>query len=264
MRNVRVLLAYDGSPFFGWQRQDGFDTVQEALEDALEALVGDKVVVHGAGRTDTGVHALGQVAHFHVETRLADDRVRHALNHYLPPTVRCLRLETCDPGFHARFHAKGKRYAYVTATQRFRPPFAPHLCHWIPEPLDLGAMRRAAAVLVGRPAFSAFATVGSPRRDNVRTLSAVRIVARKRRFAVFVQGDGFLYNMVRTIAGTLFEVGRGKLGPRDVVDILASGERERAGPTAPAAGLYLVAVRYPEKPFVGPDAGPAGTPGLFA
>ena len=137
MRNLRTLIAYDGSGFFGWQRQDGFDTVQQSLEEALEALVGDKVVVHGAGRTDTGVHALGQVAHFHVETRLDDDRLRHALNAHLPVGVRVLRAETCPEDFHARYSAIGKRYVYLVVTERFRPPFARHLTHWVPETLDL-------------------------------------------------------------------------------------------------------------------------------
>jgi tRNA pseudouridine38-40 synthase len=149
------------------------------------------------------------------------------------------------------------------ATQRFRPPFAPELCHWVPEALDLAAMRRAAAALVGRHDFSAFTNAGSPRLDNVRTLAALRIVARRRRFAVFLQGNGFLYNMARTIAGTLIEVGRGKLSAADVPAILAAGLREDAGPTAPAAGLYLVAVRYAERPFAGRDRGPHGAPGVF-
>ena len=263
MRNVRALIAYDGSGFFGWQRQDGFVSVQQTIEEALDVLSGAKLVVHGAGRTDTGVHALGQVAHFHIDTRLADDRLRHALNAHLPPSVRVLRLESCAQDFHARFHAKGKRYAYLVSTQRFRPPFAPALCHWIPDALDLAAMRGAAAAFVGKHDFSAFTNAGSPRHDNVRTLGALRIVARRRRFAVLLQGNGFLYNMARTIVGTLIEVGRGKLAAAEIPAILASGERERAGPTAPACGLYLVAVRYPERPFVGRDRGPGGAPGLF-
>lgn len=263
MRNVRIQVAYDGSRFFGWQRQEGFLSVQEALEEALADLVGERVVVHGAGRTDTGVHALRQVASFHVDTALDDDRLRHALNAHLAPGAVVRRLETCRPDFHAQYDARGKRYLYLTLTTRFRPPFGEQQAHWVPQTLDLGAMRRAAAHLVGRHDFRALATSGSERRTTVRTLSAVRLVPRRERFAVVVQGDGFLYNMVRTLVGTLLEVGRGKLDPDEVREILASRDRRRAGPTAPAAGLYLLAVRYAEPCFAGPDLGPHGAPGLF-
>jgi len=263
MRNVRALISYDGSAFFGWQRQDGFRSVQQSIEEALEALVGDKVVVHGAGRTDTGVHALGQVAHFHLDTALDDDRLRHALNFHLPEGVLILRLESCAADWHARFDARRKRYAYLVATSRFRPVFARQLMHWTYEPLDLAAMRAAAALLVGRHDFSAFANAGSARRENVRELSRIRIVARRRYFAIVMQGGGFLYNMARTLAGTLIDVGRGKIEAGDVAHILASRERSLAGPTAPAAGLYLVSVRYDEPIFRGVDRGPRGAPGTF-
>lgn len=263
MRNVRVEVAYDGSRFYGWQRQDGFESVQGALEDALAALLDTVVSVQGAGRTDTGVHALRQVAHFHVDTRLPDDRLRHALNAHLPESVVVRRLETCRDDFHSRFHAVGKRYLYLTATTRFRPPFARAHCHWTPWTLDRAAMEEAARLLRGRHDFAAFGNTGSARRTTVRTVWRVRLVARRERFAVVVEGDGFLYNMVRTIAGTLIDVGKGRLVPGDVARALASGDRDDAGPTAPAEGLYLVRVFYDEPAFAGPDEGPSGAPGLF-
>lgn len=263
MRNVRVEVAYDGSRFFGWQRQDGFDSVQAALEEAALSLLGEVVTVHGAGRTDTGVHALRQVAHFHVATRLEDDRLRHALNAHLREGVVVRRLETCRDDFHARFHARAKRYAYLTRTSRFRPPFGRALAHWVASPLDLAAMRAAARRIVGTRDFAAFGNAGSERATTVRTVSALRIVARREWFAIVVQGDGFLYNMVRTIAGTLIEVGRGRESPDGVAAALESGERARAGPTAPAGGLYLVRVLYDERPFRGRDRGPAGVPGVL-
>ena len=263
MRNVRVLLAYDGSRFFGWQRQAGFDSVQETIERALLGLTGSSVVVHGAGRTDTGVHAFGQVAHFHLETRLDDDRLRHALNHYLAPSISVRRLETCADDFHARFAAVKKRYLYLTATSRFRPPFAPNLCHWTSDPLDLRAMRIAAQPLVGRHDFSAFAGTRSKRSNNVRTLRPIRFLVRRQRLGLVVGADGFLYNMVRNIAGTLLEVGRGKMAPGEVARVLASKDRRRAGPTAPAAGLYLLRVSYADSVFQGPDRGPRGVPGVI-
>jgi tRNA pseudouridine38-40 synthase len=263
MRNVRIQVAYDGSRFFGWQRQDGFDSVQAALEDALCALLGERVTVHGAGRTDTGVHALRQVAHVHVETALDDERLLHALNAHLVPGVIVRRLETCRDDFHARFDATSKRYLYRVATARFRPPFGRGLEHWVRDPLDLGAMRRAAAHLVGRRDFSALANAGSPRASNVRHLRQLRIVARRGSFAVVATADGFLYNMVRTIAGTLIDVGRGRLDADEVPAVLASGDRARAGATAPACGLYLCSVRYAEPCFAGRHRGPRGFPGLF-
>ena len=263
MRNVRVLVSYDGSPFFGWQRQDGFVSVQEELEDALETLVGEKVVVHGAGRTDTGVHALGQVAHFHVDTHLADDRLRHALNHHLPDAIVLRRLETCPDDFHARFSARKKRYAYLVETSRFRPPMGRAYSHWLNSVLDIGAMRRAASALAGEHDFVAFSGSGSPRKTTVRTLAPIRFITRRDRFAMVFQANGFLYNMVRTLVGTLLEVGRGKLDAAEVADVLAARDRRRAGPTAPAAGLYLVSVRYAEPVFRGRDAGPRGAPGVF-
>ncbi len=249
MRNVRVRLAYDGSKFFGWQRQAGFVSVQEALEDALESLLGDRVTVHGSGRTDTGVHALDQTASFHVDTALGDERLLHALNAHLVDGVVLHALETCPDDFHARKSARGKRYVYVVWSSRFRPPFGREFVHWTCAALDLTAMRRGAAHLVGEHDFSAFASAGSPRASNVRRVSSLHLFRRRHAIAIAVQGSGFLYNMVRTIAGTLLEVGQGKVAPDAVGTILASRDRAQAGPTAPAAGLYLVRVLYP------PDSG---------
>jgi len=263
VRNVRVEVAYDGSRFFGWQRQDGFESVQGALEDALASLLDTLVTVHGAGRTDTGVHGLRQVAHFHLDTRLDDDRLRHALNAHLVGGVVVNRLETCRDDFHARFDARGKRYLYLTLTSRFRPPLGREHAHWIREPLDAAAMGEAARMLIGKHDFRAFGNAGSQRQTTVRTISAVRLVARRERFAIVVQGDGFLYKMVRTIAGTLIDVGRGKQTPQQVAAALAGCDRALAGPTAPARGLYLLRVLYAEPTFRGHHQGPGGVPGLF-
>ncbi len=257
MRNVRLLIGYDGSRFFGWQRQDGFDTVQQSLEEALLAATGQRVAIHGAGRTDTGVHALGQVAHAHVETRLDDDRIRHALNAHLPEGVVVREAETCAEDFHARYAARSKRYGYLVVNTRFAPAFGRELCCWTPWPLDVAAMRRAARALVGRHDFAAFGNAGSPRPTTVRTVQRLHFVVRRERLAFVIQGDGFLYNMVRTIAGTLIDVGRGKLDEGACARALASGLRDDAGPTAPAAGLYLLSVQYGARAFAGRRGGPA-------
>jgi len=263
MRNVRFQVSYDGGSFFGWQRQDGFDSVQQALEEAFAAATGGTVVVHGAGRTDTGVHALKQVAHTHVETRLDDDRLRHALNAHVAEGVVVRRLETCRDDFHARYDARSKRYLYVIATSRFRPAIGRRYCHWTSFALDLGRMRAAARDLVGRHDFAAFGNAGSPRHSTVRTLHGLRCLARAERLAIVVQADGFLYTMVRTIAGTLIDVGRGKLDAGCVARALASGRRADVGPTAPPEGLYLVSVRYGEPLFARSDANAFGRPGVF-
>jgi tRNA pseudouridine38-40 synthase len=263
MRNVRIRLAYDGARFFGWQRQDGFHSVQQALEEAVLSLTGQVVAVHGAGRTDTGVHALGQVAHFHVETRLDDDRLCHALNAHVCEGVVIDRAETCRPDFHARFDARSKRYVYVTLTSRFRPPFGESHSHWISYPLDFEAMRRAARSLVGRHDFRAFGNSGSPRSSTVREIHHLRFIPRAHALALVIQADGFLYNMVRTIAGTLFDIGRGRLDAGAVERALSSGERTEAGHTAPPGGLYLLSVQYPERAFDATSTPPRARSGVF-
>jgi tRNA pseudouridine38-40 synthase len=249
VRNVRIRIAYDGSKFYGWQRQSGFETVQEALEEGLEALVGARVVVHGSGRTDAGVHAMGQVASFHVDTKLEDERLLFALNHHVPEGVVVRDLETCADDFHAQYSARGKRYLYLVRTTRFPPAFGTEHCLWTRGTLDLREMRRAAQCMVGEHDFSALASAGSPRKTNVRKISGIHIVARRDGFALIVQGNGFLYNMVRAMVGTLLQVGQGQRRSGDTSALLQSKDRSQAGPTASASGLYLRSVLYNEVVF---------------
>jgi tRNA pseudouridine38-40 synthase len=245
MRNLRLLVAYDGSAFAGWQRQEGFASVQQSLEEAVAQVTGEKVTVHGAGRTDAGVHALGQVAHFRSATSLPDERILHALNAHLPPSVTVRGVSTAAPDFHARFSARGKRYVYRLVATPLRPPLARELIAWIPYRLDVARMRQGAAYLVGEHDFASFATEPRrPRASTVRRVQHLHLVSRRERVDLFIQGDGFLYNMVRAVAGSLIEVGRGKREPAWIRDVLEAKDRKRGGPTAPPQGLYLLRVLY--------------------
>jgi len=260
VRNVRFLIAYDGSKYFGWQRQDGFASVQETLEEAILAVTSQHATVQGAGRTDTGVHALGQVAHAHLSSRLDDERLLFALNAHLPESVVLRRLETCREDFHARFQAVSKRYLYRTENSRFPSPFQHGRAHWLPHALDLVAMRTAAEALLGRHDFRGLSSTGSPRSSTVREVQRIHFLARRDRLDFIVQADGFLYNMVRAIVGTLLDVGRGRLSCDVVRRALETGERKIAGPTAPPGGLYLLSVQYPEPVLRAADAAPRGRP----
>jgi len=244
-RNVRIKVAYDGSRFFGWQRQDGFESVQGAIEGALLEVTGQELTVRGSGRTDTGVHALAQVAHFHIDTHLTDNRLWHAVNAHLPEAVTVTALKTARPDFHAQKTAIGKRYGYLIETTRFPSPFLRERACFVRGDLDLGRMRRGARHFVGEHDFTSLASAGSVRASNVRRVFGVHVVERKTGLAVVVGGSGFLYNMVRTMAGTLIQVGRGRMEPDAVADVLVGRDRKLAGPTAPAAGLYMLSVRYP-------------------
>jgi tRNA pseudouridine38-40 synthase len=268
MRTLKLTLSYDGSRLVGWQRQAEGESVQGVLEDALARFEGGAVTVHGAGRTDAGVHALGQVAS--VEVTFAHDVVTlvRALNAHLPEDVRVLSVEDAVPGFHARFSARSKTYRYCIRNGPVASPFERPFVWHVPQPLDLEAMRQAAARLVGRHDFSAFRSLGTDAPDAVRTLHASAVVETPGAvpwllstatttpsaspcssdggplLTYEVTGDGFLRHMVRAIVGTLVEVGRGWRDPAQMDTLLQSGDRARAGATAPAQGLFLVRVVY--------------------
>ena len=257
MRTLKLTLAYDGTGYAGWQRQAGAETIQELLETALQPLEGRAVTVHGAGRTDAGVHALGQVASFRLAHAIGVKALPRALNANLPPAVRVLRAEEVSDRFHARFDARGKVYRYRLATSDVAHPLDLRYAWHVPQPLDLAAMQTAGALLEGRHDFAAFqAAAGEAATGStVRRISALRIApepapdwrppaAGSGIIGVEVQGDGFLRHMVRAIVGTLVEVGDGRRDAAGVAAALASRNRGLAGPTAPAHGLFLVRVEY--------------------
>jgi tRNA pseudouridine38-40 synthase len=255
MRNIRLVIAYDGTDFHGWQRQPQVSTVQEILEERLARIVGKSVKLSGSGRTDAGVHAAGQVANFQTDCFIPAKSLVVALNNGLPPTVRIRKAQEVPRTFHARYDARSKTYRYRILQAPICPPFLCRFVHHYPYPLDLRRMAKAARHFEGEHDFTSFAGAGhaagsgqpaEQEASNVRQIFHSRLARRKGipLLAYEVCGSGFLHHMVRNIAGTLIEVGRGKLAPDDIVAILEARDRGRAGPTAPARGLCLVKVEY--------------------
>jgi tRNA pseudouridine38-40 synthase len=246
MPTVKLIVEYDGARYHGWQRQPDRTTIQGVLEEKIGRIAGKEISVTGAGRTDAGVHALGQVAHFVTEARLRPEAWARALNSLLPEDIVVLKAEAVLDRFHARHRAKARVYRYHILNRRYPAPIGRQY-RWVVYPaLNLGRMRSAARYLKGRHDFSAFCA-GSPSKGNRSSVCAVRrlAVSRTREEIVFeLEADRFLHQMVRTIVGTLVDVGRGKRRPEEIREILTSKDRRRAGPTAPAQGLFLVSVRY--------------------
>ncbi|MEX1232325.1 MAG: tRNA pseudouridine(38-40) synthase TruA [Planctomycetaceae bacterium] len=260
MRNIKLKLAYDGTAYAGWQVQPGRATVQEKLQQAIEKLTGERANVIASGRTDSGVHALAQVANFQTQSRIPADRWVPALNSELPPDIVVRHAEEVDAEFHATYAAKWKTYRYVIYTGETRNPFFRRYSYHVMQALDLPAMQDAAKHLVGKHDFRCFETEFPNRATSVRTIHDLRICraasipswhdaetssASTGKFIwLEVTADGFLYNMVRAITGTLLQVGLGRWPAELVRTILETGDRKHAGPTAPACGLFLVHVEY--------------------
>lgn len=248
MRTLKLTVAYEGTNFAGWQWQAGEPTVQGALEAALHTVTGTEVRAIASGRTDAGVHALGQVVSLRCETRLDNPTLRKALNANLPPEVVVLDVQTAPDDFHAIRDAKRKRYRYVLHDGPVRPVHERRYCWHRPPRLDDEAMRQGAAILVGRHDFKSFQTSGAERKTSVRTVfefSVRRDPSAHGDFIVCeVEADGFLYNMVRAMVGTLVEVGTHRREPAWVAEVLAACDRTKAGPNAPPQGLFLVRVHY--------------------
>jgi tRNA pseudouridine38-40 synthase len=244
MRNLRLVLSYDGSDFSGWQTQPGRRTVQETLEAALADLVGAPVRVNASGRTDAGVHAVGQVVNFYADTHLAPDVLLRAVNARLPPDVIVRAADDVPQAFDANRDAKRKLYRYVIHDGPVQDVFMRKYCCHVKRRLDAAAMARAAAPLRGRHDFHSFETDWPNRMSSVRTVTHLAVNRMGDWIWIDVEADGFLYNMVRAIAGTLIDVGRGYWPESEVAAILAAEDRSRAGPTAPPQGLFLMRVSY--------------------
>lgn len=247
MRNIRLLIEYDGTAYAGWQYQPHAPTVQGAIEQAIEQVTRARSTLYGSGRTDAGVHARGQVANFRTASGATPFKLRAGINATTPRDIYVLDAEEVPDAFHARKSAIGKRYSYTLLAGGRHPALDRHRIAVVHERLDPAPMQEAAAMLVGTHDFAAFQNADSPRADTVRTLTRLEMSLEGALFRFTIEGTGFLYKMCRTLVGTLVEVGLGKRQAASVLALLAHGDRTLAGQAMPAKGLVLEEVMYPEE-----------------
>lgn len=265
MKRIMLIVAYDGTEYAGWQRQNNAITVEEVLENALSELTGENIDVAGASRTDAGVHAYGNVAVFDTDSSIPGERFAPAVNSYLPEDIRVMYSEEADKSFHPRYSDSLKTYQYHIINTEIVLPTMNRYAYHVYETLDVNAMRAASSCLIGEHDFSAFCSAGSQVKDKIRTIHCIDIDAAPlykaadelpdddepeenydQDICIRITGNGFLYNMVRIIAGTLIEVGLGRRSVDSVEKALSEKKRESAGPTAPAKGLLLEGIQYTE------------------
>ena len=249
-RWLKLTVAYDGTAYSGWQWQPAEPTIQGALQSAWQQITSESATLTASGRTDAGVHAEGQVVGVETATELPTRKLRLALNAVLPQDIVVRAVDAAPDGFHATHDALRKTYRYQIHNASTPPLFGrAYVWHWKAGGLDPVAMGQGGALLIGRQDFASFESAGSERGTTVRTITEAHVTSREAdggdRIDIAVTGDGFLYNMVRAIAGTLVEVGRGARSPESVADVIAARDRGVAGPTAPASGLILQSVEYP-------------------
>jgi len=256
MRNIKLIIEYDGVGFNGWQVQERtraqehkrtskrLKTVQGEIEKAAKKLFGKKINLIGSGRTDSGVHAKEQVANFRIDSRLPLDKVKNGLNSYLPRRISVVSAEDVPIKFHSRFDSRGKLYKYTIMNRPARSPLLERHSAFVPYGLNLTAMKKAAGYLVGRKDFKSFQAMDKKEKSSIRTIKKIDIISRPPVIEIYIEADGFLYNMARNIAGTLIEVARGRFKPEAVKGILEKRHRPSAGQTAPAKGLCLEKVFY--------------------
>jgi tRNA pseudouridine38-40 synthase len=250
MTTYKLVLAYDGTRFAGWQIQPNATAIQEILEEAISPLVHEKIRLIGAGRTDSGVHALGQVAHFTVEKECDPTMLFRAINARIPYDIRLLSIEKVHDTFHAQKDARAKIYHYHLALEPVVSPFTRLYCLHVPYALDLELLRQACRFFVGTHDFTSFSCEcekGACRRNPVRTLYRLDLVPEEGGVRLEFEGSGFLYKMVRNIVGLLIEIARGKMSIHDIEPIFAARDRKAAPRNVPAKGLFLVRVMYPEE-----------------
>lgn len=244
MRNFKLTIAYDGTSYHGWQTQPGLITIQGIMEDTLAKIIGHKVVVCGAGRTDAGVHAKGQVAHFHADTNHSLEILARALNATLPSDIAIIKIEEVPSSFHAQFDALGKEYRYYIFNQPVRSPFVGKSSLWVSTGLDVEAMREALSLMVGTHDFYSLSVVSEEKKNTIRTISRAEIKSEGDYLLVIIEGDGFLHKMVRRIVGTLLAIGKHKISSDRIPKILQSHNKQLGGKSVPGQGLFLMSVKY--------------------
>lgn len=244
MINYKLKIEYDGTGYMGWQRLENKDTIQGKIEQVLSKLYDHKIEIHGAGRTDAGVHAVGQIANFKAKPCKSTKEIQNYLNRYLPESIAVTEVSEADERFHSRLNAKEKIYRYRILNSPIYNVFNRRYVHKVSMPLDLNKMKEGAGYFVGQHDFKAFCSNKKLKKSSVREIYAVDIEKVGDEISITYRGNGFLYNMVRIMTGTLIDVGLGKTEPWEIPNIIASKNREKAGETAPAKGLTLMEVIY--------------------
>ena len=244
MRNIKLIIEYDGTNYGGWQKQKNNKTIQESIEKAIYKVTGEEVTLFGSSRTDAGVHARGMVANFETSSRIPEEKFREAINGKLPDDIAIINSQEVDKEFHARYCSKGKTYSYSIINRYEKVAIGKQYSYHIREVLDVEKMNEACRYFVGTHDFRAFRTAGSSVKTSIRTVSELYIENNYDELKIYITADGFLYNMVRIIVGTLIEVGKGKIEPDTIEDIILSLDRTRSGPCVPPNGLILEKVYY--------------------
>jgi tRNA pseudouridine38-40 synthase len=244
LKNFKLTIEYNGTNYHGWQRQHNSITIQEIIENAIENITGEQVIITGSGRTDKGVHATGQAANFYSNTKISAAKIPHALNSKLPKDIVVTDCQEVEQSFHARYSAKGKEYSYQIYNNTFNSPFLREFSWHILHPLDVKTMEEACKFFLGTHDFSAFKSSGSSIKTTVRTIYTFDISKEKNLIRITTSGNGYLYNMVRIMVGTLVEIGQGKMSSENIKKLLLSKDRSLSGITAPAQGLCLEKVFY--------------------
>lgn len=247
MKRIKMTIAYDGTRYSGWQIQPNAITVEGVLTDALSTLLREPVTLIGASRTDAGVHALGNVAVFDTEHPIPAEKISYAVNAYLPEDIRVVESCQVAEDFHPRYDCHDKCYEYHITCGEFAMPMERLYAHHLRKMPDVARMQEAAGHIEGTHDFTSFCSVATPVQDKVRTIHSLTVEKSGQEIVIRVVGNGFLYNMVRIIAGTLIQVGLGEKNPEDIPTILTAMDRQKAGPTAPAKGLRLCYIRYNDK-----------------
>lgn len=247
MRNLRLTIEYDGTDYCGWQtqtRNKDKRSIQGVLEKTLRKILHEKIHLAGSGRTDSGVHAQAQVANFKTNSNIPADKLKMALNGLLPGDIAIIKVEEASPDFHSRFQAKSKIYRYTILNRNYPSALLRNRVYFYPHPLDIELMRRESRVILGRHNFKSFQASDKRERGSVRRIKKLKITRSKNLIYIDIEADGFLYNMVRNLVGTLIEIGRHRFAKGKLKKILLSADRRLAGPAAPAHGLCLVKVNY--------------------